>query len=161
MKVYKIICKTTGKCYIGSTTQSLKRRLSVHILPRNKCRSKEIIDGGNYDMILLEEVEGTKLDLRKREQYYIDTIECVNEKSAYTSKEQRRDKHNAYRRRTRDISKDKLYRDNHKENSKAYYIKNKDKIRQQHKEIHQYKNSWGGDCRSNNNLLRIDVNLFL
>lgn len=43
---------------------------------------------------------------------------------------------------------------------KEYYEKNKEKILQRDKEYKDYKSSWGGDKRSNNNLLEIDINLF-
>tara|TARA_B110000208_G_scaffold184568_1_gene238614 strand:+ start:667 stop:1176 length:510 start_codon:yes stop_codon:yes gene_type:complete len=169
MKVYKLICHTTGNCYIGSTKNSLEWRLKTHKNPINQCRSKEIIEGGNYEMILLEEVEGTELDLLKREQYYIDTIECVNYKSAYKTKEQLIESNkkrckNTYMRRKMEGNV-KQYYDNNKDRinnwRKGNRLLHKDKINLKQTELRNYKITWGGDFRSNNNLLRIDVNLFL
>jgi len=38
--------------------------------------------------------------------------------------------------------------------------RNKEKIKEWKKKDKQYKDSWGGDKRSNNNLLCIDINIF-
>jgi len=81
-KIYKIVCNTTGKIYIGSTTVLLCRRLAGHVNAYNKSKyssSKEILDGGNYSIVLIENVVcETKEQLLKRERYYIESIECVN-----------------------------------------------------------------------------------
>lgn len=47
-------------------------------------------------------------------------------------------------------------KEKHKQYNKKYRDNNKEKIKQ----TKQYKNSWGGDQRYNNNLLQIDINLF-
>ena len=44
-------------------------------------------------------------------------------------------------------------------NDKTYREKKK-KIKQYKKIIYAYKNSWGGDERYNNNLLKIDITIF-
>lgn len=61
----------------------------------------------------------------------------------------------------------KYYNDN-KENNKQYRIDNKQKIKQYRidnkekiKQYKQYQNSWCGDERYYNNLLKINVDLFL
>jgi hypothetical protein len=70
--VYEISCKSTGKKYIGSTIQTLKARLCKHKYNRNTCSSKEIINGGNYEIILIEKYPcNSKEELNKRETYYI------------------------------------------------------------------------------------------
>ena len=67
----------------------------------------------------------------EREKYWINRVNCVNDK--------------------------KLEYDR-KKVSKKYYEKNKEKI----KKYRDYRRSWGGEMRANtNNLLKIDVNLFL
>tara|TARA_R110002012_G_scaffold139225_1_gene296390 strand:+ start:456 stop:941 length:486 start_codon:yes stop_codon:yes gene_type:complete len=46
------------------------------------------------------------------------------------------------------------------QSGKLYREKNREKLKQNNKKYHEYKNSWGGDKRRNNNLLQIDPNLF-
>ena len=41
--VYKITCNLTGKCYYGSTQQTLAKRKSVHKLESNMASSREIV----------------------------------------------------------------------------------------------------------------------
>ena len=48
-----------------------------------------------------------------------------------------------------------------KQKQKEYYEQNKEKVNRLNNKHHNYKNSWGGDMRYYNNLLRIDEKLFL
>ena len=81
-KIYKIVCNTTGKIYIGSTTVLLCKRLAGHVNAYRKGKytsSKEILDGGNYSIVLIENMEcDTKEQLLQKERHYIESIECVN-----------------------------------------------------------------------------------
>lgn len=81
-KIYKLVCNITNKCYIGSTCQTLPQRLKGHVYDSNRtklCSSKEIIDGGNYSIILLEEFPcNSNNELLKKEYHYMDIIECIN-----------------------------------------------------------------------------------
>jgi hypothetical protein len=117
-KIYRIVCNITGQQYVGSTCQKLSQRMAQH---RSKakdgkkyyCKSKPIIDRGNYDIVLIEDCPSeTKEQLARRERHYIDEMECVN-------------KHLP----TRTIQE---YREEHKEHlsirAKEYYQKNRDKI---------------------------------
>lgn len=71
-KIYKITSKNTDKFYIGSTTESLKKRLGRHKNIRN-CSSKEIIEADNYEINLLENYPcNSKKELLIRETYYYD-----------------------------------------------------------------------------------------
>jgi hypothetical protein len=67
-----------------------------------------------------------------------------------------------YQKEYREQNKEKIkeYQENNKEKLKQYRENNKEKIKQYQKELNSYKNSWGGYIRYNNNLLKIDVNLF-
>jgi len=60
----------------------LCKRLAGHVNAYRKGKytsSKEILDGGNYSIVLIENVEcDTKEQLLKRERQFIETIECVN-----------------------------------------------------------------------------------
>jgi len=81
-KIYQIICNTTGKRYIGATCQKkLCTRLAQHVAnrKRNDCSSKEIIDNGNYEIVLIESYPcSSKDELHQRERFYIQSMECVN-----------------------------------------------------------------------------------
>jgi hypothetical protein len=87
-KIYKIVCNKTGLIYIGSTCEpTLARRLATHVGDyrrwingkHNFITSFKIIEGGSYDIILVEESPCESKDqLHARERRYIETIECVN-----------------------------------------------------------------------------------
>ena len=96
-KVYKISDLTNNHCYIGSTIQTLNKRLSGHVNDARKykegygCGSQYIIKNQNYKIELLEAFPCECLeDLHKREQYYIDNYEgiLVNKIKSYISPEQ-------------------------------------------------------------------------
>ncbi len=74
-KIYSIVCKTTGKHYVGSTCSTLQKRLKRHEYDYHKktCTSWQVLENNNYEIILLEENKfETKKDLLKREGYYIE-----------------------------------------------------------------------------------------
>ena len=143
-KIYQIRCLETNEVYIGSTITSLNTRLSHHKYSLD-CRSKSIIERGNYMIELIEDYPcNTKEELLWRERYYFEHRECVN----------------IYRPITNDIEKKiyyeenkeqrKIYREEHKEQRKIYIEENKDEIkectkiyREKHKdEIKEYKKKY-------------------
>ena len=87
-RIYRLVCNDTGKQYYGSTTQSLAKRLYTHKGDFKKWQadghkymtSYEIIAGGNYDIVLVEECSDIKNieQLRARERFHIEGNECVN-----------------------------------------------------------------------------------
>ncbi len=83
--VYIIECLETGEKYIGSTRQTLKRRVSHHRYVAKKSKhttkSKQIIDRGNYTSCIVEEVDDEKL--LEREQHHIDTTQCINQMNPF------------------------------------------------------------------------------
>ena len=117
-KIYRIVCNNTGKVYIGSTTQSLSKRLVAHRLDYKKytngkgnfITSFEIIKNNDYSIILIENVAcNNREELLKKERYYIENTDCVNKLVPLrTAKE---------------------YRDNNKEKLKQYSINNSEKIK--------------------------------
>lgn len=142
LKIYRIVDNTNGNIYIGKTTQTLKARLYGH-KHKNTCSSHNIIKNGDYRIELIEETDDDT-----RERYWIQNTDCIN---------------------IRKLDYDKI------KQNKKYYENNKEKISQKHKKyieynfesIQKYKknrdiyiNSMGGDPRYNNNLLKIDPNLF-
>jgi hypothetical protein len=54
----------------------------------------------------------------------------------------------------------KKYREYQREYMKKYQVKNKDKKKRYDKIYREYRKSWGGDMRWENNLLKIDITLF-
>ena len=131
-KIYKVI--TNEGIYVGSTIMLLSKRLWHH---RYADSSGLDIDETNSSIELIEDYPcNNKQELKQREQYWMDKIDCINRRRAYQSKEDRR----SYK----------------KIKGKEAYEKKKDIVKQKS----QYINSWGGDKRTNNNLLETDVNLF-
>jgi hypothetical protein len=73
-----ICCNITGEVYYGATKVCWKSRLSAHKNEKNLCRSRYIINRGDYEFIVLEEVDDDQLLVR--ENYYITTFPCINHK---------------------------------------------------------------------------------
>ncbi len=89
--VYYIKCLETNEIYIGSTKQTLKDRMKGHRSDSKdtiaKClTSSNIIKRDTYIYDVLEEVEDND-KLFEREQYYIDTTDCINIYNSFTSDE--------------------------------------------------------------------------
>jgi hypothetical protein len=90
-KIYKLSSLVNDKVYIGSTCNPLNVRMAQHILSHyafksgnnsTRVSSFDIIDTEEYKIELLEEC--SIQDRFIREQYFIDTIKCINKNSAYT-----------------------------------------------------------------------------
>jgi hypothetical protein len=70
-KIYKIVSDVSDKIYIGSTTQSLCKRLNDHVVgskSTSKCASSVIIDEGFYHIVLIENfpcADRTQLEFRE------------------------------------------------------------------------------------------------
>ena len=133
-KIYRIVCNNTGLVYYGSTTQKyLSNRLSQHRKYQN-CSSKKIIDEGNYEILLVENVDcNSKDELRARERFYIENNECVNKNiPGRTKKEYQKKYQKEY------AKKYQKYRTENKEKIKEYHKKyrteNKEKISERNKE---------------------------
>tara|TARA_R110000803_G_scaffold42207_1_gene90632 strand:+ start:869 stop:1348 length:480 start_codon:yes stop_codon:yes gene_type:complete len=150
-KIYKLIDYTNGDIYIGSTSQSLAKRKTKHKTDsrlhdtydkRNKLirySSHKIIKNNNYDIILIEDYPcNSKDELRMREQYWMDSMECINSQRAYRTKEQEKDYNKEY--------------------FKQRAIKDKEKLKKYKHDLFAYQSTWGGQAL--NNLLKIDINYF-
>jgi len=86
-KIYQIIDLNTGELYIGSTTQTLARRLAGHVNSHKQYKKRKagyitsfkIIEGGNYRIELLEKYNcASKDELHAKEGQYIRNIGCLN-----------------------------------------------------------------------------------
>ena len=175
-KIYTIVCYTTGKIYIGSTTMTLKERLRHHKYKRNtNCTSMEIIDNNNYNIVLVENYPcKNKKEAELREGMYIRNNPCVNIKIPGRTKKEwcqdNKEKMKEYKKEYYQDNEKKIkekqkqyYEDNRErlnENDKQYYQNNKERLKDKRRQYHHYQKTWGGDPRSNNNLLRINIEIF-
>jgi len=88
--VYMIFCLTTGEVYYGSTKRWVLRKHNHRCLKGHQSVAKQIIERGNYEFIILEQVDDDQLLIRER--YYIDTFPCVNQIRPFrTNEEQKTD----------------------------------------------------------------------
>jgi hypothetical protein len=88
-KIYKLECLATGKIYYGATCEPLlSRRLAGHKTSyerykkgtlKDKTRSFEILENGNYTILLVEHCPcNSKDELSARERFHILNNQCVN-----------------------------------------------------------------------------------
>jgi len=123
------MCKD-DQVYVGSTKNSLEKRIQVHTRNINKCSSRQLIDLGNFKISLIEEVSDQ--DRYIREQYWIDQLDCVNKNKAFTTEE--------------DIKEYfKQYREDHKEDIKQYREEHKEELLEELKDK-RCKNSFTCEC---------------
>ena len=146
--------------YVGITKQTIKRRLQEHECDKRNgkyCSSSKLDFTCCKISILEDDITENK---REREQYWIDKIDCVNEHNAYHNKKEYDKEY--YEEHKEEIKKyKKKYDKEHYEDKKKYREEHKEERKEYHKQYRDYKKSWGGDNRSNNNLLLIDTTLFL
>lgn len=125
-KIYKLVSNNTNKIYIGSTTLSLKDRLSRHKanykMNKSYISSRHILQFDDVNIVLIEEYPcSSKKELLEREQYHQDENKniCVNNRRAIRDREAK-------------IAYDKEYQnkhyDKHIQAVKKYNEKNKEKI---------------------------------
>ena len=135
--IYKIKDNTNNNVYIGQTKKLLSLRISNHIsdFSRNKyCSSEIILKNNDWSYELLDTVNN-KNEADVIERYLIrNTENCINK-----------------------IKYDMLDK---KEYDKIRYENNKEDILIDKKFYYNYTKEFGGDPRSNNNLLKINLNIF-
>lgn len=76
--IYSIECFITGEIYIGTTTQTLKRRMTKHTGRDNHTASKEIINRDCYMVNILEELIDTPQNINILEIQYINLFDAIN-----------------------------------------------------------------------------------
>jgi hypothetical protein len=151
-KIYKIVCNITGLTYYGSTVNPISKRVSQHRCEfkssGGKYSSRQVLVGGNYDYILVEEFSCENKDqLHRRERYYIENNECVNKqipgRTLKEYSEQNKDKISVQQKEYYEQNKDKVsaYREQNKDKisaqNKEYREKNRDKLLAQKKEYYE------------------------
>jgi hypothetical protein len=147
-KIYKIIDNAYTKMYIGSTTQQLSKRFSLHksdyIRWKNNKHNKitvfDIFEEFGVDNCKIELIEEcqceNRIQLLKKEGEYIQNNNCVNRCIAgRTPNEYIKEYYQANKNKCLDQSKE-YYKAN-KNNFKERYESNKDKILEQRKERYQ------------------------
>jgi hypothetical protein len=130
-KVYRIVCRKTGKQYIGSTCKKLlSQRLACHVCDFKEWKENRhhfltsfiILEENDYYIELVELVScSSKDELLVRERFHIQNNDCVNKQLPSRTKEE-------------------YYEDNKKkiaEQMKEYAQTNKDQIAKYHKEYQQ------------------------
>ena len=132
-KIYKIVDNTNNSIYIGSTCEpTLARRLAGHVgsykryLKTNKSKvtSYQILENGNFDIVLLELYPCENKDaLCARERYYIESLECINKNIAGRTRQEWKTDHN----------------DHILQYAKDHYELNKERISLYYKEYYQKK----------------------
>ena len=144
-KIYKIVCNITGKVYIGSTTQSLACRIAGHRISfkrfkegsGNNMMSFQIIEQGDYDIMLIEKIAcESKDELHKRERYFIETLECTNKNIPTRTKKDfyhvNRDIILEQKKHYNQVNKEQIA-----ERKKQHYQVNKERIAGRDKEYYQ------------------------
>lgn len=146
-KIYKIISAQTTGVYIGSTTQSLNDRLNNHKADYKRYPNKEfssfnIIKYNDAQIILIENYPcNTKQELFTREQYYIDTMDCINKKNSISTREQKLQYFKDLKKTPKRKQQIRKYRENNKEKIKKQrhvkYEANQEKIKEKRKEHYE------------------------
>jgi len=89
--IYKLHCNITGEDYYGST-KWYPNRISAHKcstekqLFKRQCKSRQILDRGNYTFSVLEELPIE--ELKPRERYYFENFPCINQVIPYKTREE-------------------------------------------------------------------------
>ena len=150
-KIYKILNNVDNEIYVGSTCELLSQRMAKHRDARKskpQCKLYKHMNELGVENFYIELIENYPCndvyELRAREGYYIREIGTLNMKVAGRNPREywdtHKDKYNEEKRKYRLDNKDEYneqrrsrYQEN-KEISKAYYNKNKERIKQQHSE---------------------------
>lgn len=133
-KIYCIMSPSLLKCYIGSTRQSLNKRLSQHKHQsvKSKCMSKILMATTDYNCFLIEEVICDDITiLKKREGEWIEAMKdsglLVNKVIAGRTK---KDWYNTNKQLTIDRVKKRAIekKDEIKKYQREYYLANREKL---------------------------------
>lgn len=172
-KIYKIISNQTDNVYIGSTIQTLNKRLCQHKCDIKRGRNNSSKEIAKYEDVRIELIENypcsSKRELEIRERYYIEqALNNINKVIPTRTELEYRKDNSEKRKKSRQDNieeskkKEQAYRDKNKESNKKtqkkYRENNKDKITAKR----HYQDTWCGNHRHNNhnNLLYIDPKLF-
>ena len=154
-QIYKVVSPDFSKCYIGSTTEGIKKRLIRHKASYNyqlksgkkkNCSCFRIFDEYGADNCKIYWIEdypcNSKKELEAREGYYIRNNECVNK--AIAGRER-----NEWSKEYRAKNKEKLdeYYNEWKSNNEEHLQQYRANYYQENKDYHNQK---GKEWRENN-----------
>ena len=138
-KVYRIVCRKTGKQYIGSTCKKLlSQRLANHVCnfkawKKNRYQfttSFTILKENDYYIELIEMVScSSKDELLIRERFHIQKNECVNKYIPLRTQKEYYEDNKEKNKEYREANKEKI-----SEYQKEYAQTNKEKIAENKKE---------------------------
>ena len=141
-KIYKITSSQTKDIYVGSTTALLNKRFEYHINNNRNagiCSSKHLLKFDDCKIELIEEYPcENHLELREREQYFMDLLDNVINKQRAVAK-LGKERQAEYRERNPDKVKESYnnWRENHLEqeaNRQAiYFANNKEVLKNKHR----------------------------
>ena len=129
-------CEDHNLIYYGSTCD-LNRRINKHKQQGNTCTSKQIIERGNYEYVILETHENIdEYDLIERERWYILNKVCVNKHIPHRTKAE------WYEDNKEKIAKQKKkcyqdHKDERKDYMREYYQNHKDERNEYNSEYYQ------------------------
>jgi len=129
--IYKITDKTNNNIYIGSSKQTAKlreqnhKRLYKSYLKGGSIKgytsSFEILKNNDYTFEVIEETD----ELKIREQYWIENINCINKNNANKDKKE-------YKKEWYENNKERIL-----EKCKSYVIENADKTKEYQKQYRE------------------------
>ena len=163
-KIYRIVDNTNGNVYIGITIREIKVRIGRHkgyIKSGEYCSSSIILENNDWYYELVEETDDPT-----REAFHIqNTPNCIN-KVKFSYKYDYSEYGKEWRLNNKEYTKnynEKYCLENKtklNKHSREYHQKNKVEKNKRRGELQRYCDSWGGNKRSNNNLLCIDLDIF-
>lgn len=174
-KIYKLWSPSKNLVYYGSTTETISRRLSKHLLDFKKnviyVSSFKILECEDYKIELVEEYPcNNRQQLCKKEGEYIRTNECVNIQIAGRTKqewhEENPDKVKESQKKYCEENPDKVKESKKKyceentnkvkDSKKKYYEENVDKVKESQKKHYQINIEKHKKYRQDNAEKRVD-----
>lgn len=142
--IYELICNETKERYLGSTYDLTQRKRAHKCLITNTCISKQIIMRDNYSYNIIENYEHSELSqLRERENFYIQSLECINARGSFISTDVRKERKKVYDKTYKDKNYEKIQahtKERYENSDKFKDIKNKPK--QTKEEYKEKYNEW-------------------
>lgn len=145
-KIYKIINDITNDIYVGSTCETLSKRMTKHREKIKYCPERlfykfvrEIGGWEHFKIIMIEDYPcNRKEELFKREQYHKDLLKpTLNKNNAFTSETEKKEYQKNYQ-NTEEYKKGrKIYYEKNKETRKEYRLKNREKLKKYFSELNQ------------------------
>jgi hypothetical protein len=138
-KIYRIDCLITKEVYIGSTIQSLTKRMKDHRHHFKRWKegkghytsSYQIIERNSYKSSLIELYPcNSKDELYERERYFIKLIPCINKMVPNRTIEEEKEYQKKYR---------EGHKEERKKQMKEWYDKNKEQYNSKRREQYNEK----------------------